>query len=83
MSFATRGVHGTERICFLRAITQYFSAEDSIPQRTGVEYTYQDHYLGSILFREMIKTDRGWVLAERSRYQDDVERLVPLGMSRR
>lgn len=78
-----QGVYGTERIRFLRAITQYFSAEDSIQQRTGVEYTYQDHYLGGILFREMIKTDRGWVLAERSRYQDDVERLVPLGMSRR
>jgi hypothetical protein len=31
----------------------------------------------------MIKTDRGWVLAERSRYRDDVERLVPLGLSRR
>jgi hypothetical protein len=31
----------------------------------------------------MIKTDRGWVLAERSRYQDDVERLVRPGLSRR
>jgi hypothetical protein len=31
----------------------------------------------------MIKTDRGWVLAERSRYRDDVERLVPLVISRR
>jgi len=79
----TQGVHGAERIRFLRAVTQYYSAEDSIQQRTGVEYTYQDHYLGGILFREMIKTDRGWVLAERSRYRDDVERLVPLGLSRR
>jgi len=79
----TQGVHGAERIRFLRAVTQYYSAEDSIQQRTGVEYTYQDHYLGALLFREMIKTDRGWVLAERSRYRDDVERLVPLGMSRR
>jgi hypothetical protein len=77
------GVHGTDRIRFLRAITQYFSAEDSIPQRTGVEYTHQDHYLGGILFREMIKSDRGWVLAECSRYRDDVGRLVPLGLSRR
>lgn len=79
----TQGVHGAERIRFLRAVTQYFSAEDSIQQRTGVEYTYQDHYLGALLFREMIKTDRGWVLAERSRYRDDVQRLVPLGLSRR
>jgi len=79
----TQGVHGAERIRFLRAVTQYYAAEDSIQQRTGVEYTYQDHYLGALLFREMIKTDRGWVLAERSRYRDDVERLFPLVISRR
>ena len=78
-----QGVHGAERIRFLRAITQYYSAEDSIQQRTGVEYTYQGHYIGGVLFRQMIKTERGWVLSERSRYRDDVERLVPLGLSRR
>jgi hypothetical protein len=31
----------------------------------------------------MIKSDRGWVLAECSRYRDDVGRLVPFGLSRR
>ena len=80
----TQGVHGAERIRFLRAVTQYFSAEDSIQKRTGVEYTYQDHYLGALLFREMIKTDRGWVLVERTSLNyNDVGDLVPLGISRR
>ena len=79
-----KGVHGVERIRFLRAITQYYSAEDSIQQQTGVEYTYQDHYLGGILFREMIKTERGWVLVERTSLNyNDVGDLVPLGISRR
>lgn len=50
--------------------------------RTAVEYTFRDQYIGSVLFREMIKTDRGWVLAERVRYRDDVASLVPLGVPR-
>jgi len=77
------GVHGAHRIRFLRAYTQYYSPDDSVQNRTAVEYTFRDHYIGSVLFREMIKTDRGWVLAERARYRDDVASLVPLGVPRR
>jgi len=78
-----QGVHGAERIHFLRAFTQAYSAGDSTQHRTAVQYTYQGHYIGAILFRKMIRTDRGWVLAERSRYRDDVQTLVPLGIMRR
>jgi hypothetical protein len=76
------GVHGPERIRVLRAYAPYFSAVDSIQGRTIVEYTYQDHYFGAVRFREMVKTDRGWVLAEVARYQDDVKSLVPIGLRR-
>lgn len=51
--------------------------------RSAVEYTFRDHYIGSVLFREMINADRRWVLAERSRYRDDVASLVPVGGLRR
>jgi hypothetical protein len=77
------GVHGAPRIRFLRAYTQYCSPDDSVQSRSAVEYTFRDHYIGSVLFREMIKTDRRWVLAERSLYRDDVASLVPLGGPRR
>lgn len=78
------GVHGAERIRFLRAMTQRYSPEDSTQGQTAVQYTYQDHYMGSILFRQMIKTERGWVLVGRTiRNYNDVGDLVPLGMSRR
>jgi len=54
-----------------------------VQSRSAVEYTFRDHYIGSVLFREMIKTDCRWVLAERSLYRDDVASLVPLGGPRR
>lgn len=79
-----KGVHGAERIRFLRAIAPTYSPEDSIYGQTGVQYTYQDHYMGSILFRRMIKTERGWVLMGRTiRNYNDVSDLVPLGLMRR
>lgn len=79
-----KGVDGPERIRFLRAMTQRYSPTDSIQGRTAVQYTYQDHYMGSVLFRRMIKTERGWVLVERtSRNYNDVSDLIPLGVSRR
>jgi hypothetical protein len=77
------GVHGADRVRFLRAYTQSYTPDDSTKLRTVVEYTFQDHYIGALLFRRTIRTDRGWVLAERSRYRDDVQRLVPLVISRR
>ena len=78
------GVHGAERIRFLRAITQFYSIQDSVQNETLVEYSYQDHYLGSVLFRQMNKTERGWVLVgRRLPNSNDVRGLVPLGLMRR
>lgn len=79
-----KGVHGAERIRFLRSRAQFYSPQDSTQEETAVEYSYQDHYLGAILFRRMIKTDRGWVFVGRTlRNANDVTDLIPLGMSRR
>ncbi|NBC00952.1 MAG: hypothetical protein GVY15_08855 [Bacteroidetes bacterium] len=77
------GVHGPERIRVLRAYAPYYSPGDSLQSTNAVDFTYQGHYLGAVRFREMILTDRGWVLAEVARYQDDVQSLVPLGLMRR
>jgi len=79
-----KGVHGAERIRFLRSRTRSYSPRDSKQEETAVEYSYQDHYLGAILFRRMIRTDRGWVFVGRTlRNANDVTELVPLGVSRR
>jgi len=77
------GVHGPERIRFLRSYAPYYSPGDSLQSRNAVDFTYQGHYLGAVRFREMVLTGRGWVLAEAARYQDDVQSLVPLGLMRR
>ena len=77
------GVHGPERIRFLRARTQNYSPGDSLQSRTAVEFSYQDHYFGAVLFRQMVLTDRGWVLAEAARHRQDIIDLVPLGLMRR
>jgi hypothetical protein len=78
------GVRDPDRIRVLRAVAPYYSREDSVQRQTGVHYTYQDHFIGSVVFRKMIKTERGWVLVERiNRNYNDVGDLVPLGMSRR
>ena len=78
-----QGVFGPERIRFLRTYAPGYSPGDSLQSRSAVEFSYQDHYISALLFRNTILTDRGWVLAEVSRYRDDVQRLVPLGIMRR
>ena len=77
------GVHGPGRIRFLRAYAPYYSPGDSLQSRNAVEFSYQGHYIGAVRFRQMVLTDRGWVLAEVARYRDDVQSLVPLGLMRR
>jgi len=76
------GVYGSNRTRFLRSYAPYYSPGDSIQQQTAVDYTFQGHYISAIGFRDMIKTDRGWVLAEPSRHRDDVQRLIPVGATR-
>jgi hypothetical protein len=76
------GVYGSDRTRFLRSYAPYYSPVDSIQRQTVVDYTFQGHYISAIGFRDMIKTDRGWVLAESSRHRDDVQRPIPVGIAR-
>ena len=48
-----------------------------------MEFSYQGHYIGAVRFRQMVLTDRGWVIAEVAHYWDDVQFFIPLGPMRR